>query len=239
MDPAVKKEFETLIQTTITNTLKTTLAGVNADIAALTKRVENNEKKIQKLESNMKNANEKIEGLANENESYRRRRNILVNNVPFSADEKLDQVYAVLSRKLGFDTPPPVTRVFRYKGKQPGKSPIAIHFACEKDKIAFKSSYAKVRTEIKVSKIPELTNGAAGGTLDPIADQIFIQDDLSAATYKIFRAALTKKKEKVFNQVIVKDSKVFVKITADGKLFPALTNNALARLALAKPPTTN
>lgn len=230
MDPAVKKEFENLIQTTITNTLTSKLNELNATITALTKRVENNENKIKKLEANEKKANEKIEELTNENESYRRRCNVLVNNVPFSAGEKLDQIYDVLSRKLGFDTPPPVTRLFRYKGKEPGKCPIAIHFVLEKDKIAFKSSYAKVRTEMKISKIPEFAAGAAGGSLDPTADQIFIQDDLSTASYKLFRAALSKKKAKVFNQVVVKDAKVFVKITADGKLFPVISTFAYNRL---------
>lgn len=237
MDPAVRKEFETMMETMkagileeMNKALNKKFAEQNATIATLTKRVESNENKIKKLETNERKANEKIEELTNENESYRRRCNILINGVPYSADEKLDQIYAVLSRKLGFDTPPPVTRLFRYKGKEPGKCPIAIHFVLEKDKIAFKSSYAKVRTEMKVSKIPELAVGAAGCSLDSIADQIFIQDDLSTAMYKLFRSALAKKKAKIFNQVIVKDSKVFVKISADGKLFPAFTSFAFNRL---------
>lgn len=86
----------------------------------------------------------KLEIKVDENASKTdRSRNLLVNGIPYTKYENLNELFKTLSSKLGYEQPPDAD-VFRFNGTDDNKRPIMMKFPTEFHKKQFFMKYLRV-----------------------------------------------------------------------------------------------
>lgn len=177
--------------------LKTELDSLRDEVKTLTKRLDTAEHTIKFHDMEIAHAHEVgAMGMS-----------LTINGIPKKDNEVLHDIFTDLAKKIGF-TKPPRAHLFRYADNSPAPTIVA-RFHSEIDKNDFKFNYMKIATTLTVRKLTGFNNTQADA-------RIYIQDQMSKATYELHRMALTCKKNKRLSHVMVEKCKVFVKFSPNG-----------------------
>lgn len=177
--------------------LKTDLALLRGEVKALTSRLDKAENTIKFHDMEIAHSNE-VESMG---------LSLTINGIPKKDNEVLNDIFGDLAKKVGFARPPRV-HLFRYADTSPAPTIVA-RFHSEIDKNDFKFNYMKIAKTFTVRKLAGFNNAPADA-------RIYIQDQMSKATYELHKTALQCKKNNRLSHVMVEKCKVVVKFTPNG-----------------------
>lgn len=228
---ASMEELKTIVKQTNESVLemKSEIAAMKQqminDKAELKGDIENISQEFNDLKSRVREAERKNYFLEADNaqmyEAASMGRNLVVNGIPRKEDEMLYDIYTEIAQKIGL-AKPPRARVSRFKGNQLAPS-ILIRFHSDIDKNDFKFNYLKTATNLTLRRLAGFNNSTADS-------RIFIQDQMSNATYQLHKAVIKLKHNRIFSQVLVENCAVFVKFTRDGEKIRVIDKDHLAAI---------
>lgn len=134
--------------------------------------------------------------------------NLMLSGLPFEEGENLTTIFRKLSAVLGYAEPPEV-RLYRFNGNDKDKRSIRITFATEYHKLQFLQNYYVKAKDLKRDLFPSFPNDVT---------RLFLQHDFTTPQYKLNKAAMAFKKDKLVQKVSVNaGNKITVQIAAGEK----------------------
>ena len=171
---------------------------LSATLAPVVKKIEELEVKVTAVENKVTES---------ENISSRVT-NLKLNSLPFKEGEDLSLIFATLSSKLGYETPPEV-RIRRFNGSDDEKRPILLTFATEFHKLDFLKRFK--------NKSAEMLRGIFPGFVSD-KTRIYCQHDFTATQYQLHKFAISPlKQEKILKVNVHAGNKIVIQISADDK----------------------
>lgn len=187
--------------------------------ASLMKEID---KKIKACVTETNKVNERVDHLDMKvddlMEQSKRNCNLIVNGIPFKENEDISTIFATISSKLGYQSPPEST-VFRCKGADNNKRIIIIKFPTDYHKQQFFNRYVKVATTLTLDGLKGFVDNNA---------RYYIQHDLSKQQYEVNKLAQRLRKEQMVKQVKVIQGYVALKFSSDSPFlyFPSASHLA-------------
>lgn len=180
---------------------------IDSKISDLAVRVSHNEKNLAELRTNIKSESAVKRDSVNAHYDLHV---LLVNGISWKQQEDLQSIYADLSRKLGFEKPPPA-RLSRFNTSSKAdferdRRPIKILFSSLADREQFMANYKAIGKSLLISCISGCEN---------LSTRIYIQESLDSATYQLKTAALRLRKSGKLAVVSIINLQVYVRVKND------------------------